>query len=102
MCKRVSGWLGVYAFMVCFPNFNHKTLNGYQQNCHYFINLLPYRIMNSELNSSVVHESFEFSDSDTTISSSSISLPVNKQKKGSTTKEAIISLYIQIYWASDA
>ena len=36
---------------------------------------LPYRIINSELNSSVVHDSLLSSDSDTIISSSSISLP---------------------------
>lgn len=38
--------------------------------------LLPYRMINSELNSSVVHESLLSSDSETIISSSSISLPV--------------------------
>lgn len=80
--ERLVGWVcNVYAFMVCVrPISIIITLNDYQQIV--IINLLPYRIMNSELNSSVVQESFEFSDSDTIISSSSISLPgENKTQK---------------------
>lgn len=80
--ERVRGWLLGWVCMlswyVC-PISIIITINGYQQIV--IINLLPYRIMNSELNSSVVHESFEFSDSDTTISSSSISLPAKRSSE---------------------
>lgn len=73
------GWVCMLLWYVCAHISIIITLNDYQQIVS--INLLPYRIMNSELNSSVVHESFEFSDSDTTISSSSISLPVNGNER---------------------
>lgn len=66
------------------------SIKRYQQ---IVINLLPYRIMNSELNSSVVQESFEFSDSDTIISSSSISLPVKTKHRNEIIKHNYIGAY---------